>query len=141
MARIFGTAWIYIGHESQVKKARRLISRRRSGATRCDGCATPKAACAVIRNQCATRLVVATEKAQADEFYLRYHGWTYHLDAGSRPCRFTTVSAQTSRSAMPKCRCVGRAVKSYRGLSSPAKRPDGRTWKNRLGHMRRRSTK
>src|SRR4029078_13292702 len=81
MARVFGTAWIYIGHESQVKKPgdyfATQIGRRPVVMVRdADG------GLHVIRNQCAHRgaMVGATEKGSADEFQCCYHGWTYHLD-------------------------------------------------------------
>ena len=79
--RIFGAAWVYVGHESQVKKpgdyfatqiGRRpvVMVRDEDGSVR------------VIHNQCAHRgaMVVATEKGNAPEFTCCYHGWTYHLD-------------------------------------------------------------
>src|SRR4029079_5541355 len=69
MERIFGTAWIYVGHESQVKNpgdyfatriGRRLVVmvRDEQGRVR------------VIHNQCAHRgaMVVATEAGNAAEF-------------------------------------------------------------------------
>src|SRR4029079_13277507 len=81
MARIFGQAWVYIGHESQVKKPGDyfatqigrhpvVMTRDENGELR------------VIRNQCAHRgaMVVATEKGNADEFTCVYHASTYHLD-------------------------------------------------------------
>src|SRR5215203_4887069 len=81
MQRIFGAAWIYIGHESQVKKPgdyfATQIGRRPVVMTR-----DAEGQLRVIRNQCAHRgaMVVATEKGSADEFTCCYHGWTYHLD-------------------------------------------------------------
>ena len=81
MQRIFGRAWIYIGHESQVKcpgdyfatlMGRRpvVLVRDENGDLR------------VIHNQCAHRgaMVVATDNGNAPEFTCCYHGWTYHLD-------------------------------------------------------------
>src|SRR5947209_3017603 len=81
MTRIFGSAWIYVGHESQVKNpgdyfctriGRKpvIMVRGADGAVR------------VIHNQCAHRgaMVVALEHGNAPEFQCCYHGWTYHLD-------------------------------------------------------------
>ena len=81
MERIFDVAWIYVGHESQIKNpgdyfatqiGRKpvVMVRGEDGAVR------------VIHNQCAHRgaLVVATEQGSASEFTCCYHGWTYHLD-------------------------------------------------------------
>src|SRR5262249_14929179 len=81
MERIFNAAWLYVGHESQIKKpgdyfATRMgrkpvvLVRDHEGKVR------------VIHNQCAHRgaMVVAPDKGNAAEFTCCYHGWTYHLD-------------------------------------------------------------
>ncbi|HZT50600.1 MAG TPA: Rieske 2Fe-2S domain-containing protein [Stellaceae bacterium] len=81
MERIYGRAWIYVGHESQVPNpgdyvATRiglrplLMVRHRDGSVR------------VLHNQCAHRgaMVVADEQGHASEFRCCYHGWTYHTD-------------------------------------------------------------
>jgi phenylpropionate dioxygenase-like ring-hydroxylating dioxygenase large terminal subunit len=81
MERIFGRAWIYVGHESQVPKpgdfaqtriALRplLMVRHEDGTIR------------VLHNQCAHRgaMVVAAEAGNAGEFRCCYHGWTYRTD-------------------------------------------------------------
>src|SRR4051812_8458136 len=78
MDRIFGTAWIYVGHESQVRNAGDYVATRiaqrplllvrdQDGKIR------------VLHNQCAPRgaMVVATECGNASEFRCCYHGWTY----------------------------------------------------------------
>ena len=81
MERVFGTAWIYVGHESQIKNAGDYfatnIGRKPVVMVRdTDG------ALNVVHNQCAHRgaMVVATEKGNAPEFTCCYHGWTYHLN-------------------------------------------------------------
>ena len=82
MERIFGVAWIYVGHESQVTQSRRLFLHAdrpqadRGRARRRDG------RLHVLHNQCAHRgaMVVASDRGHADEFQCCYHGWTYHLD-------------------------------------------------------------
>src|SRR5438552_9170438 len=76
MERIFGAAWVYVGHESQIKKPgdyfATLIGRRPVVMVRDAG-----GQVRVIHNQCAHRgsLVVATEKGNASEFTCCYHGW------------------------------------------------------------------
>ena len=81
LERIFGVAWIYVGHESQVKNPgdyfRTFIGRKPVVLVRDAG-----GAIRVIHNQCAHRgsLVVANDKGNAAEFQCCYHGWTYHLD-------------------------------------------------------------
>ncbi len=81
LERIFGVAWIYVGHESQVKNPgdyfRSFIGRKPVVLVRDAG-----GAIRVIHNQCAHRgsMVVANDKGNASEFQCCYHGWTYHLD-------------------------------------------------------------
>jgi len=75
MERIFGRAWIYVGHDSQVPQPGdfcqtriglkpMLMVRQADGGVR------------VLHNQCAHRgaMVVAAETGQAQEFRCCYHG-------------------------------------------------------------------
>ena len=99
MERIFGNAWIYVGHESQVRKpgdyVRAFIGRKPVVLVR-----DAEGEIRVIHNQCAHRgsLVVANDKGNTDEFQCCYHGWTYHLisTAGSTRCRCNTAIRATS---------------------------------------------
>src|SRR5262245_46173476 len=81
LVRIFGTAWIYLGHESQVKQPGDYfctrIGRKPVVMVRGDD-----GKVRVIRNQCAHRgaMVVALDQGNTSEFQCCYHGWTYHLD-------------------------------------------------------------
>ncbi len=74
-------AWIYVGHESQVKNPgdyfRTFIGRKPVVLVR-----DAEGEIRVIHNQCAHRgsLVVANDKGNTAEFQCCYHGWTYHLD-------------------------------------------------------------
>ena len=82
MERIFGRAWIYVGHASQVRAAGRLSSRRASGAAAVCWSAHADGTLHVLHNQCAHRgaMVVAADQGNAGEFRCCYHGWTYHTD-------------------------------------------------------------
>jgi phenylpropionate dioxygenase-like ring-hydroxylating dioxygenase large terminal subunit len=81
LARIFGRAWLFVGHESQVAKpgdfyATRLgrqpviMVRGADGAVR------------VLHNRCAHRgpMVCNEESGTAKHFRCAYHGWTYATD-------------------------------------------------------------
>jgi phenylpropionate dioxygenase-like ring-hydroxylating dioxygenase large terminal subunit len=137
MQRIFGTAWIYVGHESQVKKpgdyfatriGRRpvVMVRDENGQVR------------VIHNQCAHRgaMVVATEQGNAGEFTCCYHGWTYHLDGRIKgvplnhgyPRDFDAKNPKVAMRPVPR-------VKSYRGFVFASEAADGPSLEESLGHM------
>ena len=141
MKRIFGAAWIYIGHESRVKKPGDyfatqigrhpvVMTRDENGELR------------VIRNQCAHRgaMVVATEKGSAAEFTCCYHGWTYHLDGRLKAVPLNHGYPRDFKVGDPKMRCSGARVKSYRGFVFASEAADGPDLEESLGHMTSRST-
>lgn len=137
LERIFGSAWIYVGHESQIRKPgdyfRTFIGRKPVVLVR-----DTEGEVRVIHNQCAHRgsLVVANDKGNADEFQCCYHGWTYHLDG-----RLKTVPLQTGyphdfdpenpKTAMTR---VAR-VKSYRGFVFASEAANGPDLEDFLGYM------
>jgi phenylpropionate dioxygenase-like ring-hydroxylating dioxygenase large terminal subunit len=137
MQRLFGVAWLYIGHESQIRNpgdyvATRmgrkpvLLVRDEGGEVR------------VIHNQCAHRgaLVVATDKGNAPEFTCCYHGWTYHLDGRIKavplkhgyPSGFDPTNPKTAMVPVPR-------VASYRGFVFASGADDGPSLEESLGHM------
>src|SRR5579859_7403571 len=117
MARIFGTAWIYVGHESQVKNpgdyVRSFIGRKPVVLVR-----DAEGNIRVIHNQCA------------------YHGWTYHLDGRLKavplqhgyPRDFDPKNPNTAMLPVPR-------VTSYRGFVFASEAPDGPTLEDFLGYM------
>src|SRR5215510_4784239 len=138
MQRIFGVAWVFIGHESQVRNpgdyvATRLGRKPVVMVRDIDG------AVRVIHNQCAHRgaLVVATEKGNAPEFTCCYHGWTYHLDGRLKavplnhgyPPEFDPKHPQLGMRQVPR-------VTSYRGFVFASGAHDGPSLEESLGHMR-----
>lgn len=79
--RVFGRAWLYIGHESQVKEPGDFIlsrmgeesvimTRDRAGAIQ------------VMLNSCRHRgmRVCRYDEGHTEKFYCPYHGWAYNLD-------------------------------------------------------------
>jgi phenylpropionate dioxygenase-like ring-hydroxylating dioxygenase large terminal subunit len=137
MERIFGAAWIYIGHESQIKRpgdyfATRMgrkpvvLVRDQEGAVR------------VIHNQCAHRgaLVVATDQGNAAEFTCCYHGWTYHLDGRIKAVPLNHGYPQDFDPKNPKMAMLPvPRVRSYRGFVFASEASDGESLEEWLGHM------
>jgi phenylpropionate dioxygenase-like ring-hydroxylating dioxygenase large terminal subunit len=137
MERIFSAAWLYIGHESQIKKpgdyfATRMgrkpvvLVRDENGAVR------------VIHNQCAHRgaMVVATDKGNAGEFTCCYHGWTYHLDGRVKAVPLNHGYPQNFDAKDPKIGMLpAPRVKSYRGFIFASEARDGPELEEWLGHM------
>src|SRR5947209_13703153 len=84
MERIFGRAWMYLGHESQIRHPGDYFCTR-IGRKAVVVVRDNDGAVAVLHNQCAHRgaMVVALDRGNADEFQCCYHGWTYHLNGRS----------------------------------------------------------
>lgn len=81
LERLFGRAWLFVGHDSQVPNSGDfyttrlgrqpvLMVRHRDGKVR------------VLHNRCAHRgaMVCPAEKGNARDFQCGYHGWTYGTD-------------------------------------------------------------
>ena len=138
MVKIFGQAWIYVGHESQIRNtgdyftatvARRplVISRGVDGRIN------------ALHNQCAHRgaMVVANDSGTTDEFQCCYHGWTYHLDGRLKavplnngyPDEFSTRNKNTAMVQVPR-------VESYRGFIFVSLAADGQSLEDFLGYMK-----
>jgi phenylpropionate dioxygenase-like ring-hydroxylating dioxygenase large terminal subunit len=137
LQRIFGVAWIYVGHESQVNKPgdylRAFIGRKPVVVVR-----DAEGNIRVIHNQCAHRgsMVVANDKGNAGEFQCCYHGWTYHLDGRLKavplqhgyPRDFDPKSPKTAMQQVPR-------VASYRGFIFASEAADGPSLEEFLGYM------
>jgi phenylpropionate dioxygenase-like ring-hydroxylating dioxygenase large terminal subunit len=137
MDRIFGRAWVYVGHESQVKKPGDYFSthigRRPVVMVRDE-----RGQLRVIHNQCAHRgaLVVAAAHGNAPEFTCCYHGWTYHLDGRIKgvplnhgyPRDFDAKNPRMAMTAVPR-------VTSYRGFVFASEAADGPALEDALGHI------
>src|SRR5215468_6338303 len=137
MARIFGNAWIYVGHESQIKNigdyVRTFIGRKPVVLVR-----DSEGKIRVIHNQCAHRgsLVVANEKGTTQEFQCCYHGWTYHLDGRLKAVPLQNGYPRDFDPKNPKTAMVQVArVKSYRGFVFASEATDGPSLEDFLGFM------
>jgi len=138
MSRIFGAAWTYVGHESQIKHpgdyfctrvARKslVVVRGQDGEIR------------ALHNQCAHRgaMVVANDAGCTGEFQCCYHGWTYHLDGRLKavplnhgyPDDFDPRSPNTAMVQVPR-------VKSYRGFIFLSLAAQGQSFEDFIGYMK-----
>lgn len=76
--RVFGRAWLYVGHESEIPKPGDYVVRNLAGDSfimiRADD-----GQIRVLLNQCRHRgnLVCRTERGNASSFQCAYHGWVY----------------------------------------------------------------
>src|SRR3954468_12773762 len=116
--RIFSVAWLYLGHESQIKNIGDYFCSRMAGkpviVVRDAGGAVK-----VIHNQCAHRgsMVVASDKGSTDEFQCCYHGWTYHLDGRLKAVPLNHGYPRDFKVGDPSMSMQSVArVKSYRGF-------------------------
>ena len=137
LERIFGAAWIYVGHESQVKNIGDYVCTR-IGRKPIIIVRDAAGNLQVLHNQCAHRgsMVVASDKGHTDEFQCCYHGWTYHLDGRLKaiplqhgyPQDFDPKSDKTAMLRVPR-------VRSYRGFIFVNQATDGPPLEESLNHM------
>jgi phenylpropionate dioxygenase-like ring-hydroxylating dioxygenase large terminal subunit len=137
LQHIFGTAWLYLGHESQVRNRGDYfltrIGRKPVVVVRDEG-----GCLRVLHNQCAHRgaMVVAQDRGSTQQFQCCYHGWTYHLDG-----RLKAVPLQhgypheLAASDAGVCMRQVRRVASYRGFIFASQGADGPSLQEWLGHM------
>lgn len=138
MVRIFGQAWIYVGHESQIRNPgdyfTATVARRPLVISR-----GPDGRIHALHNQCAHRgaMVVANDSGTTDEFQCCYHGWTYHLDGRLKavplnngyPDDFSTRNKNTAMVQVPR-------VESYRGFIFVSLAAEGQSLQDFLGYMK-----
>ncbi|MEC7489562.1 MAG: Rieske 2Fe-2S domain-containing protein [Pseudomonadota bacterium] len=137
LERIFSRAWVYVGHESQIRNegdfsATRIGRHPMVMVRHTDG------QIYVIHNQCAHRgaMVVAQDLGHADEFVCCYHGWTYGTDGKlvrvplqqGYPDHFNPEAPGTAMVQAPR-------VESYRGFVFASLSSIGPSLIDFLGHM------
>ena len=138
MDRIFGQAWVYVGHDSQVPASGDFITLTLGRqpvvmARHSDGKVY------VIYNRCGHRgaKVCIENQGQASLFRCAYHGWTFNtdgsLDAVSMPRgyadSFDTSDPNLGMGQLPR-------VESYRGFVFASLSADGPDLATHLGHAR-----
>ena len=135
--RIFGRAWIYVGHDSQVPGpgdfyATRIGRQPVVMVRHTDG------AIHVIHNRCAHRgtQVVGLERGHAEAFVCGYHGWTYETDGRIKsvplnhgyPAHFDASAENLGMAPLAR-------VDSYRGFVFASLAAEGPSLAEFLGHM------
>ena len=137
MEKIFGSAWIYVGHESQVKNSGDFLATR-IGQKPLLLVRDASGKLQLLHNQCAHRgsLVVASAAGHTSEFRCCYHGWTYHLDGRLKaapllhdyPAHFDPKDPDTGMRRIPR-------LASYRGFVFGNLAADGPSLTDYLGYM------
>jgi phenylpropionate dioxygenase-like ring-hydroxylating dioxygenase large terminal subunit len=132
MERIFGRAWLLLGHESQVKAPGEYYTTRMGRepviVVRRDG-----GAVGVLVNRCAHRgsMVCAEGRGSVERFVCPYHGWSYD--------RAGALKAVPLASSFPEGKLAGLGLKSvprvalYRGFVFASLAPHGETLEAFLG--------
>src|SRR6201981_1978435 len=137
MERIFDAAWVYVGHESQVKKPGDYFATR-MGRKPVVLVRDEEGKVRVIHNQCAHRgaMVVPTDKGNTAEFTCCYHGGTYHLDGRVKAVPLNHGYPQGFDPKDPKLGMLPvPRVKSYRGFIFASGASDGPSLEESAGHI------
>lgn len=137
MAAIFGTTWVYVGHESQIAETGDyrtthlglqpvIVSRAEDGGIH------------VLYNRCTHRAatVCQYQRGNASFFRCDYHGWTFRNDG--------TLIGQTFGSGYDPRDCERAEfdlvrlprVATYRGMIFASMAPEGPTLEEHLGNAR-----
>ena len=111
LERIFGSAWIYVGHESQIKAPGDFLATR-IGRKPLLLVRDAEGRIQLLHNQCAHRgsMVVASEAGHSPELRCCYHGWTYHLDGRLKAAPLLHGYPPSFRSEEPGVRDAARAA-------------------------------
>jgi len=137
MTRLFGRAWLLLGHESQVPQAGDFITTR-MGREPVIVVRDEDGAINVFVNRCTHRgaLVSHLARGSAKALTCPYHGWAFGLDGTLKwvptPGGYGEDGAR--RLAGLGLRRVPR-VASYRGFLFASLAPEGRSLPEFLGHM------
>jgi len=135
MDRVFGRAWLILGHESQVAKPGDYFTTR-MGREPVIVVRKPDNGIAVLVNRCAHRgaLVCAEGKGNTERFVCPYHGWSYDAEGALRAVPFSSGYAKEKLQELG-LRRVAR-VASYRGFIFASLSPNGPGLEEFLGAAR-----
>src|SRR3954470_15492541 len=135
MDRVFGRAWLILGHESQVAKPGDYFTTR-MGREPVVVTRKPDGGIAVLVNRCAHRgaMVCAEGTGNTERFVCPYHGWSYDAEGALRAVPFSSGYAKEKLDELG-LRRVPR-VASYRGFIFASLSPSGPALEDFLGAAR-----
>ena len=132
LERIFGRAWLVLGHESQVRNAGDYFTTR-MGRESVIVVRGDQGEMKVLVNRCAHRgsLVCAEGRGNAERFVCPYHGWSYDRAGELKAVPFSSGYAPGKLGEL-RLQAVPR-VESYRGFIFASLAADGPSLEEFLG--------
>jgi phenylpropionate dioxygenase-like ring-hydroxylating dioxygenase large terminal subunit len=132
MERLWGRAWLVLGHESQVKAPGDYVTTR-MGREPVVVVRNDDGEISVLINRCAHRgtMVCAEGRGNAERFVCPYHGWTYDRAGALRALPFADGYSKETLSQL-RLKAVPR-VEKYRGFLFASLAPDGDSLEDFLG--------
>lgn len=133
MERIFGTAWVYVGHDSELPQPgdfkTTMIGRNPVIVSR-----TVNGGVVVFYNRCAHRALTVCEAGSGNASFFRcpYHGWTYDSAGNLTGAPFPSAYDASFNKAAFGLQRVAK-VDSYRGFIFACLDPDGCSLRDWLG--------
>src|SRR5258706_8051859 len=114
MERVFGRAWLLLGHESQVRQPGDYFTTRMGREPVVVVRKTEKEI-GILVNRCAHRgaMVCAEGRGNTDRFVCAYHGWSYDRAGTLQAVPF---ESGYDKASLPKGLKAGPRVSAYRGL-------------------------
>ncbi len=138
MERLFGRAWLILGHESQIKAAGEYFTTR-MGRQPVIVVRQDDRSIGVFINRCTHRgsLICHTARGSAKNFSCPYHGWTFGTDGA---LKFVPTPGGYGPDGSRKLQALSLArvprVDTYRGFVFASLAADGPTLPEFLGHAR-----
>ena len=134
LEKIFYRGWVYVGHESEIRKPGDFV-RRNIGEEPVILLRDRKGQFQVLKNRCAHRgnLICSDDKGNARNFMCPYHGWVFSLEGSlldvPYPKGFTRNKEDAGLERLP-------LINSYRGFIFASFNADAGTLDDHLGNAK-----